>query len=168
MDDPGPLGAGATWWCRAAIWPRSPRRSIPAASSADDLRDSHWRFRLVGYLTRKDGEVHAGEFAFPAHASLRTVFAVLRTGQPVQHHVTIPEGLTAPQVVAVLARAEALSGADAPLAEGSVLPQTYAYTYGTPRAAIWRAAASAPWTGRSIRPGRTGHPGCRWPRRAMR
>jgi UPF0755 protein len=106
-------------------------------------RDSHWRFRLAGTLTRGLGEVHAGEFAFPAHASLRTVLAVLRTGQPVQHHVTIPEGLTAPQIITVLSRAEALSGPDIPVPEGSVLPQTYAYTYGTPRAAILARAAAA-------------------------
>ena len=35
------------------------------------------------------------EFAFPAHASLREVLTVLRTARPVQHHLTIPEGLTA-------------------------------------------------------------------------
>jgi UPF0755 protein len=143
LDDAGPLAEA-----RDVIVPHGNLAEVAAALNeagviGSDLRDSHWRFRLVGYLTRRSGEVHAGEFAFPAHASLRTVFAVLRTGQPVQHHVTIPEGLTAPQIVAVLARAEALSGADAPVAEGSVLPQTYAYTYGTPRAAILARASTA-------------------------
>jgi UPF0755 protein len=143
QDDPGPLIEA-----RDGVVPHGNLAEVATALGqagviGDDFRDSHWRFRLVGYLTRKSGEVHAGEFAFPAHASLREVFAVLRTGQPVQHHVTIPEGLTAPQIVAVLARAEALSGADAPIAEGSVLPQTYAYTYGTPRAAILARASAA-------------------------
>jgi UPF0755 protein len=143
QDDPGPLIES-----RDVVVPHGNLAEVAAALDAagvigGDFRDSHWRFRLVGYLTRKSGEVHAGEFAFPAHASLRAVFAVLRTGQPVQHHVTIPEGLTAPQIIAVLARAEALSGEDTPIAEGSVLPQTYAYTYGTPRAAILARAAAA-------------------------
>jgi UPF0755 protein len=143
MDDPGPLEQ-----MHDVVVPHGNLAEVADALDgagviASDFRDSHWRFRLAGYLTRKDGEVHAGEFAFPTHASLRTVFSVLRTGQPVQHHVTIPEGLTAPQVVAVLARADALSGADAPIAEGSVLPQTYAYTYGTPRAAILVRASTA-------------------------
>jgi UPF0755 protein len=143
MDDPGPLAAA-----RDVVVPHGKLAEVAAALEAagvidGGLRDSHWRFLLAGAATRKAGEVHAGELAFPAHASLRTVFAVLRTGQPVQHHVTIPEGLTAPQIVALLARAEALSGPDAPIAEGSVLPQTYAYTYGTERAAIAARAAEA-------------------------
>jgi UPF0755 protein len=143
LDDPGPLAEA-----RDVVVPHGHLDEVAQALQAAGVvapgfRDSDWPFRLVGYLTRKAGEVHAGEFAFPANASLRTVFAVLRTGTPVQHHVTIPEGLTAPQVVAVLARAEALTGADAPIAEGSVLPQTYAYTWGTPRAAILARASAA-------------------------
>jgi UPF0755 protein len=139
LDEPGPLDQA-----RAVVVPHGKLAEVAGAlNQSGVIAGDDWRFRVVGFLTRKAGEVHAGEFDFPAHASLRTVFAVLRTGQPVQHHVTIPEGLTAPQIVAVLARAEALSGADAPIAEGSVLPQTYAYTYGTPRAAILARASAA-------------------------
>jgi UPF0755 protein len=139
LDDPGPLAES-----RAVVVPHGNLSEVADSLNHSGVIDSgEWRFRLAGYLTRKAGEVHAGEFAFPAHASLRAVFAVLRLGQPVQHHVTIPEGLTAPQVVGVLARAEALTGPDLPLAEGSVLPQTYTYTYGTPRAAILARASAA-------------------------
>jgi UPF0755 protein len=143
LDDPGPLGEA-----RDVVVPRGSLAEVADALGAAgvigaDLDDSHWRFRVLGYLTRKEGEVHAGEFAFPAHASLRAVFSVLRAGQPVQHHVTIPEGLTAPQVTALLSRAEAVTGPDMPIAEGSVLPQTYAYIYGTPRSAILARASAA-------------------------
>jgi len=139
MDDPGPLAAA-----RDVVVPRGKLAEVATAlQAAGVIAGGEWRFLVVGALTRKAGEVHAGEFAFPARASLRTVFAVLRSGQPVQHHVTIPEGLTAPQIVALLARAEALTGPDAPVAEGSVLPQTYSYVYGTPRAAILARASEA-------------------------
>jgi UPF0755 protein len=139
LDDPGPLEQ-----TRDVVVPHGSLAEVADTLTASGVIGAEpWRFRLAGTVTRKAGEVHAGEFAFPAHASLRTVLAVLRAGQPVQHHVTIAEGLTAPQVVAVLAHAEALSGADVPVAEGSVLPQTYAYTYGTPRAAILSRASSA-------------------------
>jgi len=37
---------------------------------------------------------------FPPHASLRAVLAVLRTAGPVEHKLTIPEGLTAVQIAA--------------------------------------------------------------------
>jgi UPF0755 protein len=143
LDDPGPLPEA-----RVIVVPHGSLAEIAGALSEAGAidrgwRNSHWRFRLAGTLTRGLGEAHAGEFAFPAHASLRMVLSVLRTAPPVQHHVTIPEGLTAPQIVAVLARAEALSGPDVPVPEGSVLPQTYAYTYGTPRAAILARASAA-------------------------
>jgi UPF0755 protein len=152
LDDPGPLEQP-----RAVVVPHGSLAEVAAALDASGvIGAAPWRFRLAGTVTRKAGEVHAGEFAFPAHASLRTVLAVLRTGQPVQHHVTIAEGLTAPQIVAVLADADALAGADVPVAEGSVLPQTYAYTYGTPRAAILSRASAAldraleqAWAGRA-------------------
>jgi len=143
MDGPGPLPAA-----RNAVVPRGSVPEVAEALTAEgliapDLGDSAWRFRLGVYVTRKAGELRAGEFAFPAHASLRTVLAVLRTAQPVRHKVTIPEGLTAPQIVALLARAEALSGPDLPLTEGSVLPQTYDYTLGTPRGAVLARAQAA-------------------------
>ena len=41
---------------------------------------------------------------------MRQVLAVLRTAHPVEHHLTIAEGLTAQQIAAVLARAEAMTG----------------------------------------------------------
>jgi UPF0755 protein len=93
---------------------------------------------------------------FPAHASLHQVLAVLRTARPVEHRVTIVEGLTARQITTVLDRAEQAVGEVAPPEEGSVLPQTYAYEYGTPRAAILTRAQAAmereltaAWTGRA-------------------
>ncbi|MBS0560462.1 MAG: endolytic transglycosylase MltG [Proteobacteria bacterium] len=160
MDSPGPLPAA-----RNVVVPHGTVPELAQALTAEgliapgwapDWGDSAWPFRLAVYLTRGAGELHAGEFAFPAHASLRTVLAVLRTAQPVRHKITIPEGLTAPQIMALLARAEALSGPDVPVAEGSVLPQTYDYTYGTPRAAIVARAAAAldrvlaqAWAGRA-------------------
>ena len=38
------------------------------------------------------------------------MLAILRTAHPVEHHLTIAEGLTAQQIVAVLAHAEAMTG----------------------------------------------------------
>ena len=67
-------------------------------------------FRIAAFLTSGEGALHAGEFAFPAHASLRTVLTVLRTARPVQHCLTIPEGLTAKQIFSLLERADALAG----------------------------------------------------------
>ncbi len=119
-------------------------------------------FRAAVRLTRAYGPIHAGEFEFPAYASLRALLLVLRTGQPVQHATTVPEGLTSAQIALLLAKAEALSGPVPVVAEGSVLPQTYDYVLGTTRAALalrmrhaMQAALAGIWAGRDRQAGLT-------------
>ena len=100
-------------------------------------------FRLAAYLTRGDGVLHAGEFIFPAHASIKEILDILRHGQQVEHQVTIPEGLTGAQIATIINAAPDASGQIAPPQEGSVLPQTYSYLWGTPRATILARAEAA-------------------------
>ena len=100
-------------------------------------------FRIAVFLTRADGPLHAGEFLIPARASLADILRILRHGAPVQHQVTIPEGLTGVEIAKILNTAAAASGSIAVPPEGSVLPQTYDFTLGTPRAAILARAQKA-------------------------
>lgn len=100
-------------------------------------------FQVAARLTWREGPLHAAELEFPAGASLREVLAALRTGHPVQHLLTIPEGLTARQIVALFGKAEALTGEIEPPVEGSVLPETYAYEYGTNRKLLLARAEAA-------------------------
>jgi UPF0755 protein len=93
-------------------------------------------FEAAAWLTRGQGQLRRGEFAFVAHGSLRRILHTLRFGQMVQHKATIPEGLTAVQIAALINALPDATGQIAPPPEGSVLPQTYDYTYGTSRAAI--------------------------------
>ncbi|MBV8591223.1 MAG: endolytic transglycosylase MltG, partial [Acetobacteraceae bacterium] len=93
--------------------------------------------------TSNKGPLRAGEFAFPAHVSLRETLAVLRTARPVQHRLTIPEGLTASQIAALVNGAEAMTGEVAAPSEGAVLPETYFYEYGASRSAILARAQAA-------------------------
>jgi UPF0755 protein len=76
----------------------------------------------------------AGEYEFAAAISPRAAAALVASGRVVQHKVTVPEGLTSAEVVALLARESALDGivAAAP-AEGSLLPDTYFYVLGDHR-----------------------------------
>lgn len=84
-------------------------------------------------LTRHDGQLHAAELHFPAYASIEQTLWILRHGKPVQHKLTIPEGLTAWQIQALLQNTPLLTG-DAPLpVEGSTLPQTYTYVRNSTR-----------------------------------
>jgi len=100
-------------------------------------------FRLAMLATVRDGSLHAAELAFPAQASLREVLSVLRTARPVEHHLTIPEGLTARQVTLLLDHAEGLVGSASLADEDAIMPDTYSYEYGTMRAALLARAEAA-------------------------
>lgn len=90
-------------------------------------------FRHIVQLTRHQGALHSGEFSFPAGASMRQVMAILRHGKPVQHFITVPEGITAAQIHDLLAAAPGLTGVVPALEEGEILPQTLSYRYGDQR-----------------------------------
>ncbi|RMF12190.1 MAG: aminodeoxychorismate lyase, partial [Alphaproteobacteria bacterium] len=90
-----------------------------------------WGTRLQG----ADRDIRAGEYRIPAHASMAEVLAILRSGNVVQHTITIPEGLTSAQIVALVNAADALVGEVATIPpEGTLLPETYHYVRGTHRA----------------------------------
>jgi UPF0755 protein len=115
---------------------------------AQTLRDANviaspLAFRLAMLATARDGPLHAAELAFPPHASLREVLGILRTARPVEHHLTIPEGLTVWQITALLDHADALDGAVTLSDAGAVLPDTYSYEYGTTRATLLARAEAA-------------------------
>ncbi len=119
-----------------------------ATQTAERLRQagviaSPLTFRIVAHLTRAQGVLHAGEFLIPAHASLGQVLDILRHGSPVQHQVTLPEGLTGAQIAAIINALPAATGTIAAPADCTVLPQTYDYLYGTPRAVILARAETA-------------------------
>jgi len=76
----------------------------------------------------------AGEYEFPAHASLAQTLDMIRRGQVVVHKLTVAEGLTVQQIEAVLREASGTTGKlDGTPAEGTLLPSTYFYTYGQER-----------------------------------
>jgi UPF0755 protein len=141
---------------RAVIVPRGGSVAVGDALAGAGVIRQALPFRVAVWLTRQEGPLHASELEFPAHASLRSVLAVLRTGHPVEHLVTIPEGLTSREIVALLERAAVLTEPVTPPPEGSVRPQTYAYEYGTTRAALlarmetaMAQEVSAAWAGRA-------------------
>ncbi len=124
---------------------------VPHGSSgavAEGLRQAGviggvWPFRAAAALTAWQGPIHAAEFSFPAHASLAVILAILRQGRPVQHLLTIPEGLTSARIGLLLARADGLDGAIALPDEGALLPESYAYQRGTPNVALLQRAGRA-------------------------
>ncbi len=99
--------------------------------------------RVAAWATASEGPLRAGEFLFPAAASLREILTILRTARPVQHRLTIPEGLTAAAIAILLDRTDTLSGDPVIPPEGAVLPDTYLHERATPRAALLDRATRA-------------------------
>ena len=137
-ERPGPLAAPAQ-----LVVPRGGAEAIGAALQRAGIIGDGREFLAAVWATRGQGPLRAGEFAFPAGASLRDVLGVLRTARPVQRRLTIPEGLMARQIVALIDRAERLVGETPPIDEGDLLPETYTYQWGDNRAAIIRRATAA-------------------------
>ncbi|HTU52364.1 MAG TPA: endolytic transglycosylase MltG [Acetobacteraceae bacterium] len=135
---PGPLLAA-----RAVVIPAGTTTEVANALAKAGVIRAPRLFALAALATSRAGPLHAAELQFPAHASFATVLAILRTAPPVEHRVTIPEGLTAQQITALLEHAPALTGPARLPAEGWVLPNTYDYLYGTPRSAIIARAHAA-------------------------
>ncbi len=123
-----------------------PRGGLEAAGDAlksADAIGSVRMFRLFAALTSWQGRLRAAELSFPAQASLAQVLMVLRSGHPVQHKLTLPEGLTAARMGQVLARAAGLEGDIALPDEASVLPETYLYERGMSVASVVQRGESA-------------------------
>jgi UPF0755 protein len=100
-------------------------------------------FRAAAWATRKRGPIRAGEYLIPARSSIAQILKILRFAPPIEHQVTLPEGLTAFQLAKILNAAPATTGRITLPTEGSLLPQTYDYTLGTPVKKIAARAARA-------------------------
>jgi UPF0755 protein len=83
--------------------------------------------------------LQAGEYEFAGGISAREVMQQMIEGRTVKRRLTIPEGLTVPEIVALVRQAEGLEGdlADtSKLSEGSLLPETYFYSWGDSRSGM--------------------------------
>jgi UPF0755 protein len=91
-------------------------------------------FRIAALV---GGPLKAGEYAFPAEASAIEIARILHQGLSVIRSFTAAEGLTSAEIVHLLNEDPALSGTiDVVPPEGSLLPETYYYTYNDSRAGI--------------------------------
>ncbi len=135
---PGPLAEPAQ-----VVIPRGGTERIAAALAEARVISDPRAFAIAAWLTRDAGPLRAAEFAFPAGAPLAEVLRILREARAVQRRLTIPEGLTAHQIRALLDRTEGLTGDIPAIAEGAVLPETYLFEWGETRAALLRRADAA-------------------------
>lgn len=90
------------------------------------------RARLLG---SGDG-IQAGEFLLPAGASEAKILDILQHGKPLRRLVTIPEGMPSILVWEKLNAEKLLTGTIPVPPEGSVLPDSYEFRRGEPRADV--------------------------------
>lgn len=130
---PGPLAAAKT-----VILPRGARfLGIADALRENDVIAHPWLFALGSIVTGRTAYFKAGEYEFPAAISPSAAADLLTSGRTVQHRLTVPEGLTSAAIVAIVNAAPALDGGiDTQPPDGSLLPETYFYSWGDRRAAI--------------------------------
>ena len=131
FDRPGPLtGVGAV----------VVERGMNAEDIANRLKEhgvvAHaYGFIVAAAYARLHGwSLKAGEYEFPAGASLRQVLSMITEGKALIYRVTVSEGMTTTQILERIAASGALvEAAPENLPEGVLLPDTYTYTRGTTR-----------------------------------
>lgn len=87
--------------------------------------------------------IKAGEFVIPAQASNSDILSILTDGKTVQRMVTIPEGMPSIMVYERLMANDQLTGSISVPAEGSVLPDSYAFDKNESRAAVLKRMQDA-------------------------
>lgn len=100
---------------------------------------SHPALFMIGVrIEDRERLLRAGEYWFPARISMREAASLLVGGRTVKRRLTIAEGLTARQALALIAAAGGLSGeiGGDGIAEGALLPETYFYSLDDGRAAL--------------------------------
>ncbi|MBQ0770547.1 MAG: endolytic transglycosylase MltG [Sphingomonadales bacterium] len=80
--------------------------------------------------------IKAGEFEIPPGASNALILDILQGGKAVQRLITIPEGTPSIIVYEKLMAEKLLKGEIPVPAEGSILPDSYSFERGEPRAAV--------------------------------
>jgi UPF0755 protein len=130
-EGPGPLAEG-----RAIVIPKNQGTRVVAALLEDKGVIADARLFLAGaWVSGVARHLRAGEFAFPPHASMAEVAHQLAYGAAVVRRLTVAEGLTTAQTLALVTEAEGLEGAvPKTVAEGALLPETYNYSWGDGRA----------------------------------
>lgn len=154
---PGPLAAARS----LVIPPHIGLWEVAALLAGDGVVRSRLSFVLGAVLSGRRAALKAGEYRFLPHMSALAAAALVASGRTVRHRLTIPEGLTCAEILALVKAAPALAG-DTGLCpgEGELMPATYFYSYGETRArliarmrrAMARAVAEA-WAERRPEPG---------------
>jgi UPF0755 protein len=133
VSDPGPLADART----VVIPPHTGISGISDLLAGEGVIRHALSFKLAVELTGRGGALKAGEYEFPTGATGVQVMGLIADGKTVKHRLTVREGLTSAEIVELLRADPLLSGDPGPVpAEGALLPETYIYSLGDPRAGM--------------------------------
>ncbi|MFM6829023.1 MAG: endolytic transglycosylase MltG [Novosphingobium sp.] len=115
---------------------------------ADDLEaggavDSATLFKLRARLLGGGTDVKAGSFLLPKGASEATILEILKGDKVIRRLITIPEGMPSVMVAERLMANKDLVGPVSAPADGTVLPDSYDWQKGEPRAAVLKRMQAA-------------------------
>lgn len=142
------LAGGAGWWLyhemtaagplgearKVVIPPKTGLAEIAGLLAKAGVVRHALPFEAAALLSGEVSNLQAGEYEFPAATSAVQATAIIASGKTVRRKLTIPEGLTSAEVLALVKAAPALAGDPGPLPpEGSLMPDTYFYSYSQPR-----------------------------------
>ena len=130
-------------------WGSTPGAAVPftvekgdtLTAVANDLEDAGLidakrQFRILARLLGKDAPVQAGRYSLRRGMGWGEYLRILQSGEVLRAAITIPEGLASVLVADRLRAETRLSGAVTVPPEGSVLPETYEFEPGEPRAKV--------------------------------
>jgi UPF0755 protein len=130
---PGPLQSAQT----VVVPPHTGISDISKMLAADGVIRYALTFEAVASITGRGGALKAGEYEFPAGTSAVQVMDTIANGKTVKHRLTIREGLTSAEIVALVRDAPMLTGdVGVTPPEGSMLPETYIYSRGDTRESV--------------------------------
>ena len=123
---------------RVIIIPKgSGLNEIASLLSDNGIIKSKYPFILGAKIFGLSGRLKAGEYEFSRIIRPAEVLETLTAGRTLLRHITIPEGLTSKEIIKLLKKEPGLLGTiDSTPPEGSLLPETYYYSYGDSRLEI--------------------------------
>ena len=110
-------------------------RAATELEKAGAIRSAR-QFVLLSKVFGGAAPIKAGEYRLLARQSQSDILKDLQGGKTLQRKITVAEGVPSVLVHEALMKADGLIGEVAVPAEGSVLPDTYAYNRGETRAAV--------------------------------
>lgn len=129
---PGPAKANVTVEVPGGATMRDAAQAMEKAGAIRSAGTFLWMARIFG----DDAPIQAGEYRVPAGISQSDVLKMMQGGKTLQRFVMVPEGMPSVLVHERLMAAPHLGGDVAVPAEGSVLPDSYAYNRGDTRQAV--------------------------------